>query len=799
MKDEPTRQQSLHTWTVDCVSRGRDEVYGAVCSPDAGSGSLAYHRITGKRESLVYRADQFAEETCVAENTYILSPCFAANRLFWSAPRQGAWNIESVMIEGDRTEGEPHQVQCAGRPTSLSSFSSPDGAILVWEERAGKSTGIRLSLLSDTGPGTPITITSGEYNGYDPCCCIGPDGTIYVAYCAFRGGQYCIELQRLSPDGVVAESPVRLSNQAAACVHPSACCGPDGRIWFSYTSYQGGGQEQGYVQSLSHRGRKRFFETDTLLLAGFYKGGSLHAVHAPPNPKNIQGLTAAMVVYGSDSADYSRVFCDTQGRVRLLMRRHAPGAPIPSEEHGMPQHKHLGGGRGESRLAHPGIALATLENDSWSQPICLIENAHAAMGISLNLHDSTLRFAYTKDTRQTGWGQGAEWFDITGQLGVGLGKLELPEAGVPEYRTFPFRVHERPGSTIEEEPVKHEMDGYRHAMGQTHMHTNLSVCIRDRDRDPNMNYRFTQDAQHSDFGGTTDHAYNMWDTEMLVTRKLAEYYYFPGEFVALPAYEWTGTPAAYCSHEDGPWGHVNPLYFEEQGDLEFYTPADPTCRGGSLQRLAETYRGKKILAPPHHVADYMHAYNWDHFYEEMQPIVEIFQDMRGSGEQPKAAGVSNWLHQEDGHWLLEQLKAGRKFGFIASADHGGIARAGVLVRELTRTGLFEALVARRCFASTGRSMAISFVCNGQNMGSEVQADRAEFSIEIASAVPVEELQIVRDGETVDTIAQDARHTTYRWEAEPERNGEFWYVRALFADGEMAWSSPIWLVGQTQGL
>ncbi|MAG13412.1 MAG: hypothetical protein CMN78_02325 [Spirochaetales bacterium] len=36
-------------------------------------------------------------------------------------------------------------------------------------------------------------------------------------------------------------------------------------------------------------------------------------------------------------------------------------------------------------------------------------------------------------------------------------------------------------------------------------------------------------------------------------------------------------------------GHVNPLYLEESGDLDFYTPADPGCKGGSLQRRRRSW------------------------------------------------------------------------------------------------------------------------------------------------------------------------------------------------------------------
>jgi hypothetical protein len=375
-------------------------------------------------------------------------------------------------------------------------------------------------------------------------------------------------------------------------------------------------------------------------------------------------------------------------------------------------------------------------------------------------------------------------------------ELELRSLGELDYDLRPYVISPRPGPSVED-PALPKSDGgsYIHAMGQTHAHTNLSVCIREGDRDAHLSYRWMQDVQHSDFGATTDHAYNMWHTEMLLTRKFAEYYYFPGTFVAIPAYEWTGSIAAVCGHEGGPWGHVNPLYLEEEGDLAFYTPCDPACAGGSLKRLWETYAGRRIVTPPHHVVDALHPYNWDVFDADFEPVIEIFQDQRGSGEQPWAPGVTNNLHQETGHWALPQLLESKRFGFIAGSDHNGIARAGLLVTELTRAALYEAFVARRTFGTTATAMRVTFSCNGSMMGSEIEAEEGDFRVAVTAPEPLHELQILRDGDLIETIPVQGCEAEYAWTTTRERDGEFWYCRVILENGEMAWVSPIWLVNQ----
>jgi len=162
-------------------------------------------------------------------------------------------------------------------------------------------------------------------------------------------------------------------------------------------------------------------------------------------------------------------------------------------------------------------------------------------------------------------------------------------------------------------------------------------------------------------------------------------------------------------------------------------------------------------------------------------------------KQPWAPGVTNYFHAQDARWAVDELKAGKRFGFIASADHHGLARAGILVSELTRAGIYEALMARRCFASTGIALRLVFLCNGQPMGSEVAAGSAEFQLSVAAPEPLHEIQIVRNGEVVQALSVKGKAAHHAWQARRQEVGEFWYCRIILENSEMAWSSPIWLI------
>jgi hypothetical protein len=143
-------------------------------------------------------------------------------------------------------------------------------------------------------------------------------------------------------------------------------------------------------------------------------------------------------------------------------------------------------------------------------------------------------------------------------------------------------------------------------------------------------------------------------------------------------------------------------------------------------------------------------------------------------------------------WVLNGLRQGLRFGFIAGADHAGIARAGVLVKELTRSGLYEAFIARRTFATTNQTLRLEFTGNGEWMGSAVEADQVKFYMHVTSCEPVLQVEIVRNGETVKTVHAGKNITSYCWDAKREESGEFWFLRIIFTNGEVAWSSPIWI-------
>jgi hypothetical protein len=332
-------------------------------------------------------------------------------------------------------------------------------------------------------------------------------------------------------------------------------------------------------------------------------------------------------------------------------------------------------------------------------------------------------------------------------------------------------------------------DGTKLIWGQTHCHTNLSSCHRRDDQSIDFNYRFFQDVMKSDFGCVTDHCFNQWQLERHLNHKIADYYYYPGQFVAFPAYEWTGTR---CQHEGGPFGHANCLFLEEEGEMEFYSPIDPLSFGSSLLKLWDTYKDVRIVTIPHHTSDMKHTFNWD-FYDAGKAVVtEVFQDFRGQHEQPAAWGsTAHSKTSKEQAWVVSALKRGHRLGLIGGGDHTGIARAGVEVEELTRTALYHGLMNRRAYASTEMEVEISFSANQEPVGSIVVCKEANFRLEILSATKIAEVALLKNGVVYEQHQIHAEQYTCEWKVLCDQN-QFWYCRVLMENGEVIWTSPIWL-------
>jgi len=127
------------------------------------------------------------------------------------------------------------------------------------------------------------------------------------------------------------------------------------------------------------------------------------------------------------------------------------------------------------------------------------------------------------------------------------------------------------------------------------------------------------------------------------------------------------------------------------------------------------------------------------------------------------------------------------------------APTAVQAPALTRRAIFEALHARRCYATTGARIVADFTANGRPMGSEIAQSPGEprvFEIMIRATAPLDRVQLISCGTVLAEMPVEPDTLDFNATWEDKRPGRplrdcYYYIRARQADGHCAWLSPIW--------
>jgi hypothetical protein len=120
----------------------------------------------------------------------------------------------------------------------------------------------------------------------------------------------------------------------------------------------------------------------------------------------------------------------------------------------------------------------------------------------------------------------------------------------------------------------------------------------------------------------------------------------------------------------------------------------------------------------------------------------------------------------------------------------------VYAPALTRDAVWDALYHRRTVATTGaQRIRLAFRMDGEWQGSLLALDTLpEYTIEAEGTAPIARVELIENGEVTHTWAGTGNRIVMRDRLArvPERPDNYYYVRLLQSDGNLAWSSPIWV-------
>jgi Protein of unknown function (DUF3604) len=320
-----------------------------------------------------------------------------------------------------------------------------------------------------------------------------------------------------------------------------------------------------------------------------------------------------------------------------------------------------------------------------------------------------------------------------------------------------------------------------------------------------------------DFAAVNDHL-NFSEAAWAITKRETAAANVPGKFVTLFGFELTTRPNGcdYCLISPDENLDIAELMACEHDSL-YHQPIVST------EKYYETMSGKNVIIIPH-----FHLGNggiWNFQAPAEMKLAEIYSCWGAheydNGPLPSYGLTSIPEGEQDKNTIHELLNNNYRCGIVAGSDShsgqtgkttwlrtkqrykGGLT--AVVAKDLTRESLWEALQNRRVYATTGARIYLDFRINGNLMGSEIKVKSGStlnISFKVNGTTTTFLTQIIKNNQRW----QSFDVATYPNPPAPGRDGILekelidenltesacYYLRITQVDGEMAWSSPIWV-------
>ena len=331
--------------------------------------------------------------------------------------------------------------------------------------------------------------------------------------------------------------------------------------------------------------------------------------------------------------------------------------------------------------------------------------------------------------------------------------------------------------------------------GDIHGHSRYS----DGTGTPEDYYLYARDVSGLDIAALTDHAdYGLIPVKGKVWKEIkntANNMYSPGHFVTFIGFEWTNWTS----------GHRNVYYRDEDGPI--FRSMDKIS--DTPEKLWEQISSHEAMTIGHHVGGGPIPIDWSIPPGPKEWLVELCS-IHGSSEYYGCeAGI---YHPQEGHFVRDALSLGYKLGIIAAGDThdghpgqrtvnapvGGLM--GVYAPGLSRQAVWEALKKRQVYGTSGPKIILNFRVGDSPMGSEINWLKSKGPLPIVLRAvcceEIEKVEIIRNGAPIFIETGEKIGGVFAIflieDPEPQEGTSWYYARIIQKDGNMAWSSPVWV-------
>jgi hypothetical protein len=746
----------------------------AIAALSDGSIAVAWIAYKGRADRILlrqYRSGAWgAVEEVAAPAPGIFRCSLAAGRegnlwAFWSQREGDAWHLW-VRRRAASGWNRPERVGGTGTDTFHSAAASPDGTVFVaWQSFRGGRSHVYLRSHNNGGWTPEMKLSESAGNDWEPAVAAGAGNSAYIAWDTYDQGNYDIRFRALRAGSLQPEQRVTSGPRFQA--HAAVAVDAQGRPWVAWDEAGvNWGKDQGFLiptplATPLHRERN-------IALAMF--DGS--AWQSPRTPAPME-----------PNAEHPRIAFDGEGNLSMIFRHwtrredRTIGSPINWENF-----------------------LTRFDGREWSEPLPIPRSQgsiekHAAL---TSAPDGKVWAAWMTDNRP---------FSSQVPGNADIFAAPLPKAHQANWAAAlaPYnepKVEAIPVHTREADDIKavraYEISAasrrYHIYRGDMHRHSDFSQDFK-YDGSLLEIYRYAIDAAAMDYLAITDHQagfdqeYTWWEGQ-----KLVDLFQTPPAFSPLYAYE---RSVPY------PNGHRN-VIFKERGVRTLPIPPDEMQGKAGAAKLYEYLRANGGIAMPHSSATGQGT-DWRDNGGDLEPLVEIYQGYRTSYEYegaPRAATANNPQAQKSGWepagFVWNAWAKGYKLGVQASSDHWSthISYACLVAENLTRESLFDAIKKRRSYGATD-NIVLEFRSGDHLMGEAFTSAAApRFTVRTIGTGTIKQVDVIKNRQFIYTTRPGERQASFELTDLEFGPGESWYyVRVLQEDGQLAWSSPIWIKKQ----
>ncbi|MBM3814335.1 MAG: hypothetical protein FJW20_22150 [Acidimicrobiia bacterium] len=766
------------------TSEEQEDDYPSI-AVDAGRVWVAWQSFRNNAEQVFLRSRSngaWAETLTVTEKPGdLFGTAVAASggttMVVWSEHIGDDWHLKARIHDGtalgavqNLTSGKGnnlfHQVAAVGR----GNFH------VVWQSWRGGRSDIYLRSFTAGKWTSEMNLSDPKRhpraNDWSPAVAVARNGTVYVAWDGYATGNYNVYMREVKNN---APGPlIQVTNSTRFHAHPSLAVDAQDRVWVAWDEGpENWGKDTGFLLT----GGTGIYHARTVRVA-VYAAGLWQAPLRQPDD---------VVPYGFKRYFHTpRLAADSAGRIWLFAR--------PRTSSRLPTSLWAAGGKWE-------VTATYYHGDRWSDLFLIPE--------SIGRNEGELRIAPSSDghvyaawvTDQRLWG-GPNFGHPPRNNEIMVTRLRAAAAATPALAPRP---PDPPGGLASEPKEREQLAAirshvitssgktYRIYRGDMHRHTDISL---DGAGDGSLwdAYRYAMDAANMDYFLVTDHQsgeqpYTWWRID-----KSGDMFHVPGFFTAM-----FGTERSLGY----PNGHRN-LVFARRGVplLEITAEERKSDTGPRLYPYLRKYKG---IATSHTSHTNMGT-DWRDNDPDLEPVVEIFQGARTSAEHEGAplspTEIRTELHAGGYRPLGFVWKAwekGYKLGTQASSDHVSThtSYSCVIAENPSRETLLEALRKRHSYGATS-NIVLDYRLRAGTIEA-LQGDVVkigalpELTATITATAPLKKVVVVRDNQYIFSAEPNGETYTLRYRENQLTPGEhYYYVRVEQQDGNMAWSSPVWV-------